>query len=225
MESLCESQIPSLSQSHLRILNLLGTKVHSRFIEFDPLGATKDMRIKIRQMLVEELDRISHELSAPIAENWPLNWREKLHQLENRPYLPNVSISISHCPLVGGFIFSMDQHVSLGLDIEKVSRVNRVIEYVSSQEEIKQMPMKPLLWVAKEAVFKSVPPLPSLISEEQETGRTKNHYLSDSFIFDWKKSGDNSYHFQFHVKKKGACGRGIAFLTGDIAVGYALSQI
>ena len=152
---------------------LMRNHLYCRFIPFDLIGPTWEKRMELRRLLVEDLEDVFKEF----PENFPEDedWKEKLLMPGSRPYIPDVSISISHCPLLGGYIFSLDKNVSLGLDIEKARRVNRSIQHVSSQKEMGESPVNSLLWVAKESAFKCVP-----------TGG-QQHFLSDIFIFDWKK--------------------------------------
>ena len=66
-------------------------------------------------------------------------------------------VSISHCPLLGGVLFS-DQ--SCGLDVEVLDRMQeKIVSRVSTEEEMKQIKRLQLplgyLWTAKEASWKA----------------------------------------------------------------------
>ena len=223
---------------------ILGINVYARFMRIDSLGPSRKIRMRIRERLIEDLN---HTVDENIkAHLWPKDWPENLRQLGTRPLLPHTTISISHCPSTAGFLFSTEPGVALGLDIEEVHRIHRSVEYISTEEEIKQAPQRSLLWVAKEAVFKSIPqpncsalPLKDFpygkaalppkqsnkfTTAEKETPRP--YFLSDSLIFDWENIGEEGYYrFNFSVKKKRVEGSGIAYLTEGLAIGYAHSQI
>lgn len=62
--------------------------------------------------------------------------------------------SISHCPLLGGFVKSP---LPVGIDIEITGRVQwRVVHRVSSQIECSEAPNAAALWSAKEASYKAL---------------------------------------------------------------------
>lgn len=89
-----------------------------------------------------------------------------------RPKLARVSIS--HCPLAGGFALSRSAK-ALGLDLEDPLRVrDEVISRISAREEIERAPARKLLWVAKEAAFKAL-------------SGTENGLISQNFVTDWRE--------------------------------------
>ena len=178
------------------------TPIHSRFMVFDSSGPTWERRLEMRSLLVKYLENS--------FENFPEDYKKKLLIPGNPPRGPGVSISVSHCPVFGGFIFSNDKNISLGLDIEKADRVNlRSVEYVSSLEEIKASPGISFLWVAKEAAFKCVPP-----------GGQK-HFLRNLFIFGWKEIKRGVHGFGFLLKKKHIEGEGVIFMKNHLIFGCA----
>jgi len=67
--------------------------------------------------------------------------------------------SISHCPVIGGFIcLSPKSRQRIGLDLEDPNRVNeKNMGRISSAEELEKAPDPASLWVAKEAFYKSLP--------------------------------------------------------------------
>ena len=183
---------------------LFGDYLYCHFIEFGNLGPTLERRIELRKSLVERL-KISFG-------HFKKDWEKLLLIPGEPPIIPDISISISHCPLMGGFVFSFDKKTSIGFDIEISDRVDRAIEYLSTYKEIKEAPEKSLLWVAKESVFKCIP-----LKEEK-------HFLRDSLIFNWNEIDGGGYKFKFYVEKKKIMGKGLAFLVGKLGVGYAQTR-
>ena len=177
---------------------------HCRFISFDDSGPVWEVRVALRNLLVEDLEKSFGDLSGDGG------WRERLLKPGNRPHLPDVAISLSHCPSLGGFIFSAAKNFSLGFDVEEASRVDRAVEYLARVEEIGSSPSRALLWVAKEAAFKAVAPV---------AGR--RHLLGDILISRWKKKEEGGYGFRFFTKGGTAEGVGGAFLAGRFALGCA----
>ena len=78
-------------------------------------------------------------------------------ELGRLPKSERFSISISHCPTVGGFALSEEINFTLGLDLEVPERVRReTVARVSIDAELAAAPTPAHLWVAKEAAFKSL---------------------------------------------------------------------
>lgn len=74
--------------------------------------------------------------------------------LNNRPKLPHQFVSISHCPVVGGFVISP---YSIGIDLEQKKRLSpSVIKRIAKNDEIKLFPeeVSQALWTIKESVYK-----------------------------------------------------------------------
>lgn len=79
---------------------------------------------------------------------------EKLLDLKQRPKTADWNFSISHSDKIGGYIQS-DQII--GMDIERTERVQKkIIQRVSSEQEMSEAPGSDYLWTAKEAVFKAL---------------------------------------------------------------------
>ena len=79
---------------------------------------------------------------------------EKLLDLKLRPKTADWNFSISHSDKIGGYIQS-DQII--GMDIERSERVQKkIIQRVSSEQEMSEAPGSDYLWTAKEAVFKAL---------------------------------------------------------------------
>ncbi len=94
------------------------------------------------------------------------------------PILSSLFVSISHCPGMGGFVLSSK---SLGFDIEDTFRITqKIIDRVSSEDEIKACPQIELLWPAKEATFKC---------------STEFYTISHIQILKWAKSQNDTYSF------------------------------
>ena len=71
-----------------------------------------------------------------------------------KPKCSFASLSISHCPYLGAFVFAFDTKISIGFDIENRHRVTKEVLYrISLKEEVVKSPAPALLWTAKEAVF------------------------------------------------------------------------
>ena len=177
-----EAFIQSRFQELAEVLGVPSIGSHFRF--FDREGPTWNQRQKLRQTLVSKLPP-----SPALAE---------LLQPGRPPQMAGMSISLSHCPLMGGFIFSTGADTSLGLDIEQSDRVRwPAVARVSREEEVREAPHPSLLWCAKEAAVKSLPP-----------GTLMGH-ITVSHWHPWKEG----YRFSFHH------GDGIAFLVENLAVG------
>ena len=124
-----------------------------------------------------------------------------------RPVHSQAVMSIAHCPFMGGFVFSFNTDISLGLDIEIADRVSdKVIHRIATAEEVQQAPSKALLWTAKEASFKCL-------------GVDKTSILPIYCdIYDWI-GWKSAYLFSFSYK--GQKGRGGGFRVDQLAFAYA----
>ena len=112
------------------------------------------------------------EWGAKHSANYRRSIREALaHQFASRdlmnlnvlPELPDLSISISHCALGGGFaLCKKDAFVEgIGFDLEEPERIrSEVIKRVCQEEELSSLisviPALEYIWAAKEAAFKSL---------------------------------------------------------------------
>ena len=195
-----------------RIGHKLGN--HSLYCEIKHFAShrvTWTKRKALRKQLVQSLQRIAM-LKELCAQSWDhagqieKEW-DNLLVPGGRPFHCWSTISISHCPFMGGFVFSFNTQFSLGFDIEIADRVNgKIINRIAQTEEIKQAPDKALLWTAKEASFKCL-------------GVDKGPLvLNHCFISDWIKF-DPAYLFSFSYKNQK--GRGGAFRVAELAFAYA----
>lgn len=103
-----------------------------------------------RSLIRQELKKVMTSLSPS---------EMQLDQIEDLNILPtttSASISISHCPQLGGFAISeRQQHI--GIDIEVRARIGSShIQRISTEEEIQAAPELSFLWGAKEAGFKAL---------------------------------------------------------------------
>lgn len=136
-----------------------------------------------------------------------------LHNLEELPSLPDWSVSISHCPVLGGFAATRREKGQIGFDLESNRRVSeQIIKYVMfTPEELARAPGPGLLWVAKEATFKSLlgPDQPTVLSQIEVNG--------------WQKLAPEIWQFsaQFHAVKPPSI-RGLVTKSGDLNMGICL---
>lgn len=126
---------------------------------------------------------------------------------------PFATISIAHCPKLGGFIFSFDNRFSLGFDMELSYRpTQKLLSRVSKEKELNEAPLPSLLWTAKEAAFKCANQ--ALIPKPQ--------FLKHCLISGWRQIKKRAYQFDFHRENhKEIQGRGIAFSKGHLTVAVA----
>ena len=105
----------------------------------------KDYRRLLRQRLVELCGN-----SAPAAP-------DQLMDLRRIPRVPGLSISVSHCPVVGGFLIVHNPFLTVGFDVEVAERITPEIENrMSLPGERDRAPIPGAAWVAKEATFKAL---------------------------------------------------------------------
>ena len=138
--------------------------------------------------------------------------REQLAKLNDLHWLPEASdgfISISHCHLLGGFVFS---RFKVGFDIEETKRISpKLLNRVCSQIEIKECPQTEFLWVAKEAAFKAL--------SEAQLGLV----ITDLVCFDWQSYFENQV-FGFRLKSEKTLdfrlNKGFIFSEGNCLFGF-----
>lgn len=107
------------------------------FADLDGASSKKNHRLSIREKISSFL---------------PAEDKQSILDLSAVPNLKKGFISISHCDLIGGFIFYKKP---VGFDLELESRIrHEVVLRVSDNNEINSSPSPSLLWVAKEASFK-----------------------------------------------------------------------
>lgn len=94
--------------------------------------------------------------------------------LTKRPNLPDQSISISHCPKIGGFVVSKK---NIGLDLEQYQRLSQnLIKRISDNSEHKYFDDESyqIIWTIKEAVFKASQGKVKVISDIKVLNNQKN---------------------------------------------------
>ncbi len=126
--------------------------------------------------------RLRHDIEDTLS---VVNEPEKgqLLNLDERPDLEEWSISISHCKKLGGWC-ATPKPGRVGLDIEEKSRIElRLIERVTTSQEIKAAPHFSYLWCAKEAYFKA------LAGDQPVT-------ISELTIQKWRESEGPIWHFE-----------------------------
>lgn len=103
-----------------------------------------------------------------------------------------VESSISHCPGYGGYALAVSgsKKLSLGLDIEMVSRVTGDLarRICLIEAEYLCSPRPSFLWVAKEAAFKAM------------QGESQPKVISSVAISSWQGMSENFYTFRGTVK-------------------------
>ena len=165
-------------------------------------------RRKLRYKLIEKIkqhkDFQKHQKSFKEAQ---------LLNIGGKPKGSIVALSISHTRSIGVFLFTFDKSLSIGFDIENKNRVTKkVIERVSSKEELSQAPEVSLLWTAKEAGFKSL------------SAKTGALFLSDCLISQWTKEKE-FYKFQCYSKKTEQIAMGIAGFKDHLVIAYTESSM
>lgn len=132
--------------------------------------------------------------------------RSKVLLLDLIPTPENGYLSLVHCQGWGGYIYASRP---IGIDIEVAQRVVRgIIERVSNEEELKNAPDPRLLWVGKEACFKSL------------RGFNQPQTATTLRMETWRRPqqpSGNSYYHKFNVRRSDenlVQGRGVAGLSG-----------
>jgi 4'-phosphopantetheinyl transferase superfamily len=150
-----------------------------------------DYRTEIRKGILEYLK--THH---------PDQVSKSIWDLEAPPVLPSLFVSISHCVGMGGFVLSSK---SLGFDIEDKTRITqKIIDRVSSEEELKTCPQFELLWPAKEAIFKC---------------STEFYTIAHIQIQHWEKSQYETFSF------KSLTADGWAFLDSNHSYAVAIKKL
>lgn len=82
----------------------------------------------------------------------PEEVQDSILDLQKLPTLKNLDVSITHSRGMGGFVVCSHD---VGVDVEEPSRITqRILERMCTPQELKEAPVKELLWAAKEAVLK-----------------------------------------------------------------------
>ena len=93
--------------------------LHFHFQVFGPEGPTWKARRELRKRLVGELKTSYSLLKTDLPPDFFGKRCEKLLTPGTRPDCPFAAISVSHCPVLGGFVFSFNPEITLGLDMEQ----------------------------------------------------------------------------------------------------------
>ena len=187
--------------------------LHCYLKGFDYKRVTKEARQGLRRKLIGELkyhySLIKSQKKDGISEELLKNLLKPGESLKNAI----AAISISHCPILGGFIFSFDKGLSVGLDIELVYRLkDKLLSRISTKEEAREAPGPAFLWAAKEASFKCAC-----------SSGTALHFLNQCFISQWRQIEETSYRFHFQTKGfKNVTGEGFTFLTEELVLSVAI---
>ena len=130
--------------------------------------------------------------------------------INNLPNLPNGFISVSHCPGLQGFIYSIKQsgkQKRIGLDVEVRSRVTMdLVSFLSSKTELDNMPNPACLWTAKEASFKCLYP--------------QDIRISQIIIGYWESISSDLYRFGFFTPC-GIYGQGYSCIWKQWTIAFA----
>lgn len=147
-------------------------------------------------------------LRQSIAQTLNLNESQSkiVNNLEQPPQLKEWSVSISHCPIWGGWL-AVPRPAQIGFDIELLKRLRpEVIERISTQEELKNAPDRRLIWGAKEAFYKAL---------EKKQPPT----ILDLKIENWNKQAPNQYSFRGHSTQSG---EGMIICSADLLFAFCL---
>lgn len=116
--------------------------------------------------------------------------REQLALLSDLNWLPQASdgyFSISHCRVLGGFVFSKHK---CGFDMEESKRISQdILKRTCSAEELQSVPRTEFLWGAKEAGYKAL------------SDSSPNLVISDLVCTDWESHFENQV-FSFRLKSQ-----------------------
>lgn len=108
---------------------------------------------------------------------------QMLADLKEPPRPFHWSVSVSHCPSLGGWI-AAPRPAQIGFDVELKSRIQLdIVQRVSTSDELERAPEASFLWVAKEAFFKA-------LEDEQP------QVLSQVTILDWRALNDGLWSWQ-----------------------------
>ena len=204
-----QNQIQTLSRTVFKL-----ESIYCHFTAFTSKEVTWKERLELRKKLVKEL---KHRYS-PIADQKVSSVSVKILEDLLKPGKnlknPLAAISISHCPSLGGFIFSFDKGFFLGLDVELAYRLtDKLLSRISTKEELKMAPGAAFLWTAKEAGFKCASSL------EKAT----KLLISQCLISQWQRIEPESYCFHFQMENsKCTKGQGFAFIIEGLVLAAAI---
>ena len=212
---------------------------------FDKQSSALENRTYLRKQLV-------HIIEQKYKKNFSLEQKKKLLTPGMPPQLPFVSVSISHCAFMGGFVTcrsdfldtplpilksaSTNKRASIGFDLEELRRAKeKTVLRVSNQTELNHAPSPSALWSAKEAAYKSIGSLQN------------NIYIKHISIFDWQcvppirdtqaqpninkkpekeeKELPKIYDYKFTIKEKNIKGKGIICQFKSMVIGLAVFKV
>ncbi len=136
---------------------------------------------------------------------------DNINDLTAPPQIEHFSISVSHCPLVGGFVICPIHDGHVGLDLEDRTKVTpEIVARMCSEEETFLAPDPALLWAAKEATFKS------LLKASQPKA------LSEIVLLNWYTIESKIWGFNAQIRgvRTGPV-LGLAALEENLVVGLA----
>lgn len=137
-----------------------------------------------------------------LKQHHPDQVAESIWDLNSPPVLKALFVSISHCLGMGGFAVCSK---SLGFDIEDTTRITqKIVDRVSSEDELTACPEFELLWPAKEAVFKC---------------STEFYTISHIHLIDWTPSQYETYAF------KSLTATGWAFKDSNHSYAIAIKKV
>lgn len=205
-----EKQINQLSCSLLKLQSF-----HSYFKTCKQKEWTWKERMLLRKTLAEKLQQKKKSF---LQQKKNLNKKIGSDLLQPGFSLTNsmAAISISHCPVFGGFVFSFDKGISLGVDVEMTKRVGiRSLSRISTTQERNAAPSPPIsLWTAKEAAFKCA-----------HTIDSKLKFLSECIISNWHQKESTIYCFSFETNQSTYTkGQGFVLLFKDIALALTATK-
>jgi 4'-phosphopantetheinyl transferase EntD len=160
------ADIPKLSVQRLPVFNTV-LPIHLYFLKNLGSATHPDCRMLVRQKLFELLSAEGH-IPSP-----------SLLALDHRPQHDTLNISLSHGhhhSLIGW----TPTKLKIGVDIESLDRLtSKIVERVSTAEELASAPDPQYIWSAKEAAFKACYPRHNVVSFVEVVDWTlakKNHW-------------------------------------------------
>ena len=138
-------------------------------------------------------------------------WRERLQaEVENHIGDKKINYSISHSNYLGGAAYAADQ---VGFDIEETARVLPAVALrVSDEQQMRIAPSPAMLFVAKEAAFKSL------------RGPRQPRVLSEVEIISWQTHNFSQplYYFTAQLKGQPFQWFGVCFEDSQTTVGISV---
>ncbi|MGE0763527.1 MAG: hypothetical protein AB7N80_09645 [Bdellovibrionales bacterium] len=163
----------------------------------------------LRAAALESLRELAQSKTPAVS--LPANLKDVFQDLKKPPQVTGFTVSISHCPLAGGFAVAFSDEGQLGFDLENAAQVTPEIALrVSSKQELEQAPSPACLWTAKEATFKSL------------LGPAQPLVLSAIHLHNWHVLERGVWLFSAEIQQlKAARIRGILKQENDLIVGLS----